>query len=249
MSGDGRPALPWRVARVTEVVHETPHARTLVFDVPEWPGHDAGQHVDLRLTAEDGYQVQRSYSISSAPEDAGVAITVELVDDGEVSPYLVEDVVVGDELELRGPIGGFFRWQATDGGPLALVAGGSGLAPLMAMLRHHAARGSDVPVAALVSARGLDDVLYRDELLRLADAGPVEVTLTLTRSTPSGWTGFARRVDAEMLASVLPAPDATPRIYVCGPTGFVEAVADALVGLGHAPRSIRAERFGPTGGS
>jgi ferredoxin-NADP reductase len=238
----------WRLTTVSEVVDETDHARTLRLEVTGWPGHDPGQHVDVRLTAEDGYQAQRSYSIASAPEDAGLDLTVERIDDGEVSPYLVDELRSGDELELRGPIGGYFTWRTDDGGPLLLIAGGSGLVPLMAMLRHRAARASTIDTRLLVSARSLSDVLYRDELDKLAAADGVTVHQTLTRDAPAGWGGFARRVDAEMLASIGPAPAQGPAAFVCGPTAFVERAADLLVELGHDPAMIRAERFGPTGG-
>jgi ferredoxin-NADP reductase len=243
-----RAPITWRIVTIAAVVDETADARTLVFDAPGWPGHLAGQHVDVRLTAEDGFQAQRSYSIASAPEDGRLALTVARIDDGEVSPYLTQVAEVGDEIELRGPVGGYFTWQASDGGPLLLVAGGSGLVPLMAMLRHRAAVGSDVDARLLLSARGWEDVLYRDELAGLAGRSGVRLHYTLTRSRPPGWTGFDRRVDAEMLGAVGPPPDGRPRAYVCGPTSFVERVADLLVGLGHDPGAIRAERFGPTGG-
>ena len=230
-----------------EVVPETDHAKTIVLDVPEWPGHLAGQHVDVRLTADDGYQAERSYSIASAPDAADLSLTVELFEDGEVSPYLVEELQAGDQFELRGPVGGYFVWRARDGGPLLLLAGGSGLVPLMAMLRHHAAQGSTAVARLLVSARSLPDVLYHEELASLTGRDGVEVSYTLTRAQPEGWTGYARRVDADMLAEIAPGPDQRPRIFVCGPTAFVESVADLLLALGHAPSSIRAERFGPTG--
>jgi ferredoxin-NADP reductase len=229
---------------VREVSHAATSAVTIVFDLDDWPGHKAGQHVDVRLTAEDGYQAQRSYSIASAPEDSTLAITVERIDDGEVSPYLTEVLDVGDEIELRGPIGGHFTWRVSDGGPLLLVAGGSGLVPLMSMLRHRAAQASDVDARLLLSARAVGDVFYRDEL---AGLDGVRVDITLTRSQPPGWGGLARRVDAEMLRELGPAPDTNPRVYVCGPTSFVENAADLLVALGHEPHTIRAERFGPTG--
>ena len=243
-----RAPIVWRFAVVHELVEENAHAKTLVLDVPDWPGHLAGQHVDLRLTAEDGYQTERSYSIASAPEDDGLALTVERIDDGEVSPYLVDELRAGDELELRGPIGGYFVWRTTDGGPLMLLAGGSGLVPLMSMLRHRYRQASPVDARLLVSARSVADVLYRQELAMLADGDGVAVHQTLTREQPAGWTGFARRVDAEMLAAVGPPPAQRPQIFVCGPTAFVERAADLLVGLGHNPAAIRAERFGPTGG-
>jgi ferredoxin-NADP reductase len=237
----------WRLTTVRDVVQETAHAKTLLLDVPDWPGHLAGQHVDLRLTAEDGYQAERSYSIASAPEQPGLALTIERIDDGEVSPYLVDELRVGDQLELRGPVGGHFVWRVEDGGPLLLLAGGSGLVPLMSMLRHRAARASSVGTRVLVSARSLADVLYRDELTTLgADAG-LKVHQTLTRQHPAEWNGFARRVDADMLVAVGPDPALRPRSFVCGPTAFVERTADLLVELGHDPATIRAERFGPTG--
>ena len=231
---------------MAEIVPETPRVRTLVLDVPDWPGHRAGQHVDLRLTAEDGYQAQRSYSLASAPEDERLAITVELVPDGEVSTYLVEDVLPGDQFELRGPIGGYFVWEASDGGPLLLVGGGSGVVPLMAMLRHRAASRNDVPARLLYSARALEDVIYRDELERLRGNG-FEPHLALTRSQPPGWTGYSRRVDAEILREAAWPPDGA-RAFVCGPTAFVETVAAGLVDLGYDQDQVRTERFGPTGG-
>jgi ferredoxin-NADP reductase len=244
-----RVPLVWRSATVTELIDETPHARTLVLDVPAWPGHVAGQHLDIRLTAEDGYVAERSYSIASAPEDARVALTVERIDDGEVSPYLAGELVVGDTFEVRGPVGGHFTWTVADGGPLLLVAGGSGLVPLMAMLRHRAAAASRADTRLVVSAREIEALLYRDELERLTSAGDgLSITYTLTRVRPERWSGYARRVDAEMLREVGPAAAAEPRAFVCGPTPFVEAAADALVELGHAAERVHTERFGPTGG-
>jgi ferredoxin-NADP reductase len=234
---------------VRAVRPETPGARTIVLDVPDWPGHVAGQHVDVRLTAEDGYQAQRSYSIASAPEADDLELTVERIADGEVSPYLVDELRPGDQFEVRGPVGGHFTWRASDGGPLLLVAGGSGLVPLMAMLRHRAAQGARVEARLLVSARTREDVLYRDELAALARRRDgLAVATTLTRERPRGWDGYDRRVDAAMLAEVGPAPAVAPRVFVCGPTAFVERVADLLVEMGHPPAAIRAERFGPTGG-
>ena len=237
----------WHAATTSEIVQETAHARTIVLDVPGWPGHLAGQHVDVRLTAEDGYQAQRSYSIASAPEDPSLALTVERFDDGEVSPYLTDELAVGDQLEVRGPVGGYFTWRTEDGGPLLLVAGGSGLVPLMAMLRHRAARGSTAAARLLVSARSWDEVLYRDELQQLGGDEGVQTHFTLTRSQPDGWSGWDRRIDGDMLAAVGPPPGEQALIYVCGPTAFVERAADLLVALGHPPSGIRAERFGPTG--
>jgi ferredoxin-NADP reductase len=239
--------LTWLLADVVDVVAETPRVRTIGFDLPDWPGHRAGQHVDVRLTAEDGYQAQRSYSIASAPHGTRVELTVERIDDGEVSPYLADELRPGDQIELRGPVGGYFVWEPAQGGPLLLVGGGSGIVPLMAMIRHRAAAGSDADTRLLYSSRGWDDIIYRDELERLNGDG-LTVVHTLTRSQPPGWSGFARRVDAEMLAEVGPSPAERPRVYVCGPTPFVEAVAGALVHLGHEPRAVKTERFGPTGG-
>jgi ferredoxin-NADP reductase len=234
--------VAWRPATVREVIRETPSASTLVLDVPGWPGHRAGQHVDIRLTAEDGYRAQRSYSVASAPEDGVPAITVERLDDGEVSPYLVDDAQVGDTVEIRGPVGGWFVWETSQGGPLWLIGGGSGVVPLRSMLRHHRNTGSDVPARLLLSAKSFADVLYRAEL------ASYDVTYTYTRAAPPGWTGYARRVDREMLAEAGFAPAERPRIYVCGPTGFVEGVAAELTRLGHEADRIRTERFGATGG-
>jgi ferredoxin-NADP reductase len=232
--------LSWLVAEVADSVTETPTVRTLVLNIPDWSGHRAGQHVDVRLTSEDGYQAERSYSIASAPGEA-LALTVERLDNGEVSPYLVDEVMRGDRFELRGPIGGYFVWDA-DGPnePLFLVAGGSGVVPFRAMLRHRAATGSDVPARLLYSSRTLEDVIYRAELDQLG----ADVVYTLTREHPPGWTGYARRVDGDMLREVQFPPDESPRVFVCGPTRFVETVADALVELGHRPGRIRTERFG-----
>ena len=239
--------LTWLVAEVVAIVVETPRVKTVVFDVPGWPGHRAGQHVDVRLTAEDGYQAQRSYSIASTPDGTRVALTVERLQDGEVSPYLTDELQPGDRIELRGPVGGYFVWEPSHGGPLLLVAGGSGIVPLMAMIRLRALTGSDVDTRLLFSSRGWDDVIYREELGRL-DGDGLRVVHTLTRSQPPDWSGYARRVDAEMLSEIGPRPAEQPRIYVCGPTPFVEAVAEALVQLGHEPQQVKTERFGPTGG-
>ncbi len=239
----------WRLAEVIEVVPETPRTKSLVLEVPGWEGHKAGQHVDVRLTAPDGYQAQRSYSIASAPEDERLMLTVDRLDDGEVSPYLTDVLMAGDKLELRGPIGGYFAWEEGDGGPLFLVGGGSGVAPLMAMIRHRAAVGSDIPCRLLYSSRSYEEIIFREELETLVSRGSVlEVIHTLTRSRPEGWTGYHRRIDAEMLAEVARPPDESPLAFVCGPTSFVEGVADALVRLGHVPARVKTERFGPTGG-
>ena len=229
---------------------ETARARSLTLLVPGWPGHRPGQHVDVRLTAEDGYQAERSYSIASPPEDAPkLTITVERLDDGEVSPYLVDEVRAGDHLELRGPIGGYFVWESHMGGPLLLVGGGSGIVPLMAMIRHRRAVPSAVPARLLYSSRSQDELIYREELDELTrrDGGP-EVIYTLTRAQPPGWRGYHRRIDEEMLREVAwPAPDRA-LAYICGPTQFVETAASALVVLGHDPARVKTERFGPTGG-
>jgi ferredoxin-NADP reductase len=246
MTGVSRP-VTWRLGGVLDLIEETPHAKTIVLDVPGWPGHVAGQHVDIRLTAEDGYQTERSYSIASPPEQSTVELTVERIDDGEVSPYLTEELRVGEELELRGPIGGYFNWRNEIGGPLLLIAGGSGLVPLMAMLRHRAATASTIDARLLLSARSLEDVPYREELGTLAAGDGLGVHYTLTREPPPGWRGFARRVDAEMLTTVGPAPAREPRIYVCGPSAFVERAAAVLLQLGNPTAAIRTERFGPTG--
>jgi ferredoxin-NADP reductase len=249
--------IPWRLATVTGLVSETPRARSLVLDVPGWPGHRAGQHVDVRLTAEDGYQAQRSYSIASPPEDARVVLTVERLEDGEVSPHLTDELRIGDLLELRGPIGGYFVWDVAIRGPLLLIGGGSGIVPLMAMLRHRAnalgnaeaAGRHQVPARLLYSSRHWDEVIYREELARMVvDDATLEVTLTLTRAQPQGWTGFRRRIDRAMLAEVAWPPAERPHVFVCGPTPLVEAVAAMLVELGHAPALVKTERFGPTGG-
>jgi ferredoxin-NADP reductase len=236
--------LTWRVATVDEVVDETARVRTIVLDVPDWPGHRAGQHLDVRLTAEDGYRAEREYSIASAPGEP-VAITVERLEDGEVSPYLTEELRQGDGLELRGPIGGHFVWGPENGGPVLLVAGGSGVVPLRAMLRHRLRSGSDLPVRLLYSSRTLDDVIYREELDGASDG--VEVVFTLTREQPPGWTGHARRVDQELLEEVAWPTEEDARAFVCGPTSFVETVADGLVELGYPPVRVKTERFGATG--
>ena len=241
--------LNWTLGEVTELIDETPRVRSIVLDVANWPGHRAGQHVDVRLTAEDGYQAQRSYSIASAPEDSLLAITVELLTDGEVSSYLFGELRRGDQLELRGPIGGYFVWEASKGGPLLLVGGGSGVVPLMSMLRHREASGASVGARLVYSSRSWDDVIYRDELQGLSGGsnGP-EVFHTLTRSQPPGWTGYARRVDGAMLSETAWPASSSPTAFICGPTPFVESVASALVLLGYPATSVKTERFGPTGG-
>ena len=232
---------------MVELVDETPSTKSIVLDLPGWHGHRAGQHVDVRLTAEDGYQAQRSYSIASAPEDRHLVLTVQRLEDGEVSPYLVDVLQPGDELELRGPIGGYFLWESALGGPLLLLAGGSGIVPLRAIARHHAASGSRIPLRLLYSARSIEDVIYREELERLGAAAETEVAFALTRAWPDGWSGHRGRVDESVLEQTEWSPQERPLVYVCGPNGFVEFVANALVGLGHDAGRIRTERFGPTG--
>src|SRR6516165_3915730 len=238
--------LTWQLAELVDIMAETPRVKTILLDVRGWPGHRAGQHVDVRLTAEDGYQAARSYSIASAPDGTRVALTIQKLEDGEVSPYLTDELRPGDKIELRGPIGGYFVWEPSQGGPLMLVAGGSGIVPLMAIIRTRAAAGDDTETRLLYSSRTQDDVIYRGELEQLSGNG-LTVVHTLTDSQPPGWTSYARRVDAEMLAEVGPRPAEQPRVYACGPTPFVEAVAGALVRLGHDPLAIKTERFGPTG--
>jgi ferredoxin-NADP reductase len=241
-------ALDWQLATITAVRDETPTVRTFTLGLPDWGGHRAGQHVDLRLTADDGYSVQRSYSIASEPERSGeIDITVERIPGGEVSPFLHEVAVPGDRLEVRGPIGGYFVWEAALGGPLLLVGGGSGVVPLMAMARHRARAGSGIPARLLFSSRGPDEIIYREELDSLADGTGLDVVHTLTRQQPPGWNGYARRIDEEMLAEVIQPLGAAVRAYACGPTALVETVANGLLRLGLPPDRIRTERFGPTG--
>ena len=241
-----RGRLTWETATVDAMIDETAHVRTLVLSVPGWGGHQAGQHLDIRLTGDDGYRAERSYSIASAPGEP-VAITVERLDDGEVSPYLTQDVQLGDEIEVRGPIGGYFVWEPVLDGdaPLLLAAGGSGVVPLRAMLRHRMQLGSSVPVRLLYSVRSLAEVIYRSELDEASDG--VAVLYTLTRQQPPGWTGYARRVDQQMMAEVAWPVAREPLAYVCGPTNFVEAVAGDLVALGYPPQRVKTERFGATG--
>jgi ferredoxin-NADP reductase len=240
--------LTWLLAEVVGDVVETARVKSLVLQAPGWPGHRPGQHVDVRLTAEDGYQAQRSYSIASPPDDERLVLTVERLDDGEVSPYLVDELREGDRLELRGPIGGYFVWDPQPAEPLFLLAGGSGIVPLMAMIRHRAAERIAAPARLLYSSRTLDDVIYRAELDELgAAADGLQVWHTLTRAQPTGWNGYARRVDAELVGEVAWPADRDAVAFVCGPTSFVETGATALAGLGYPPERIRTERFGPTG--
>ena len=237
--------LTWLAAEVVGGKWETPRVKTLALTVPGWAGHRAGQHLDVRLTAEDGYQAERSYSIASAPGEP-LALTVERLDDGEVSPYLVDEAREGDGFEVRGPIGGYFVWEPDDPAPVLLVGGGSGVVPLMSMARSRARAGGSAPMRLLYSSRSFDDVIYRDELDALAGNG-FEVVHTLTREQPPGWTGFSRRIDPELLAEVAWPAEDEPRVFVCGSTRFVDAAADGLVERGYDPRSIRTERFGATG--
>jgi ferredoxin-NADP reductase len=242
-------ALEWQLGTVVTIHPETPKTKSFFLALPKWMGHRPGHHVDLRLTAPDGYQAERSYSIASAPELAGqIELTVDLIPDGEVSPYLHDVVMQGDMLELRGPVGGYFVWDVSLGGPLLLVGGGSGVVPLMAMLRHRAAHQSTIPARLLYSVRTTDDVIYRDELTRLAAAGSgLDVLFTYTRQAPAGWTGYRRRIDAAMLSEVIKPFGPAAKTYVCGPTLLVESVADLLVGMGLPAERVRTERFGPTG--
>jgi len=239
--------LTWQLGRVVELIDETPRCKSVVVDLPEWQGHRAGQHVDVRLTAEDGYQAERSYSIASAPEDAHLVLTVERLDDGEVSPYLTDELRPDDELELRGPIGGYFVWERSLGGPLLMVAGGSGVVPFRSMLRHWAAGEHDTVPRLLYSSRTLPEVIYQEELTRFSADDGVDVRLALTREWPENWEGHRGRVDRGFLEEVAWAPAERPLVYICGPTSFVEAVAQTLVDIGHEPGRVKTERFGPTG--
>ena len=241
--------LNWQLGEVVATQPETVRTKSITLALPDWMGHRAGQHVDVRLTAEDSYQAERSYSIGSPPEEVPrVTLTIERIDDGEVSPYLTDELRVGDKLELRGPIGGYFVWEVQMGGPLLLVAGGSGIVPLMAMIRHRAAVGSSVATRLLYSSRSLEDVIYRDELDQMMKSSTMlEVVQTLTRAQPPGWTGYARRIDTQMLREVAWPVEQRPLAYICGPTPFVETAAASLVTLGYEPARIKTERFGPTG--
>lgn len=244
-----RGRLIWRVATVVETLQENPTTRSIGFNVPGWPGHLAGQHLDIRLTAEDGYQALRSYSIAAPTMDERVTITVELVSDGEVSPFLIDEVEIGDHIELRGPIGGYFVWDSASHQPLLLIGGGSGVVPLMAMLRAHHTTGSITPAHYLASARSADRLIYFDEVTEISTSDPnVSSAHTLTRSHPDSWDGPTRRIDTEMLSIPGFLPVDGPEIFVCGPTGFVEAVSQSLIEIGHPPTVVRTERFGPSGG-
>ena len=235
------------MGRVVELVEETARTKSLVIALPDWSGHRAGQHVDVRLTAGDGYQALRSYSIASGPEDGYLVLTVERLDEGEVSPYLTDVLMPGDELELRGPIGGYFVWEESLGGPLLLIAGGSGIVPFRSMLRHWAGGERAVTPRLIYSSRSLGEVIYREELMRLAADDEVEIRFVLTREWPQGWHGYRGRIDRHLLEEVAWTPEERPLTYICGPSGFVEAAAEWLVQIGHEPGRIRTERFGPTG--
>lgn len=243
--------LDWQIATVTNIKKETPRAASFTLALPAWMRHKPGQHYDLRLTAQDGYQVERSYSIASEPERAGqVDLTIEKIDDGEVSPYMHDVVMVGDRVEVRGPIGGYFVWEATLPGPLLLIGGGSGIVPLMSMLRHRAAAHSGTPTQLVYSARTRDDLIYFGELEDLrARMDGLQVRYTLTRSHPPDWQGYTRRIDAEMLGEALESLGKHARAFICGPTALVENAANALVQLGLEPGAVKTERFGPSGTS
>jgi ferredoxin-NADP reductase len=246
----GPPApLAWQLATVVELQVETGRVTSLVLDPPAWPGHRAGQHVDIRLTAEDGYVAERSYSIASAPEDGHLMLTVERLDDGEVSPYLVEELRPGDQLELRGPIGGYFLWEESLGGPVGLIGGGSGIVPLRAIARHWVATGHEVPVSMVYSSRSWSEVIYRDELLGYSRTYDPAFALrfALTRAWPEDYTGHTGRIDRPLLEQAFGPPGDRPLVYICGPNAFVESAASWLVEIGHDPGRIRTERFGPTG--
>ena len=237
----------WRIAEVVEARDETPRVRTLKLHVPDWPGHKPGQHVDVRLTSEKGLQAQRSYSIATPPEEKTISLAVERLDDGEVSPYLAGVVRAGDRFELCGPIGSYFVWTVACGGPLVLIAGGSGIVPLVSMLRHRAARKATMPAKLIYSARRYEELIFREEIDRLVTDDPnLEVAYTLTREQPAGWQGGNKRLDKASLAALVPAPDTNPQIFICGPNGLVEGAARLLVEIGHDRGRIRTERFGPT---
>jgi ferredoxin-NADP reductase len=245
--------LQWQLGKVVEIRLETPKVKSLILDLPDWTTHLPGQHVDVRLTAEDGYQAQRSYSIASPPEDKFLMLTVERIDDGEVSPYLTDELRVGEQIELRGPIGGYFVWNAreekSDGSPLFLVAGGSGIVPLMAMIRHRANSNSKVPTKLLYSSRSYAEVIYREELDHIsANDSSLHVIHTLTKRQPQNWMSYGRRIDRAMLADTAWRPAEKPIAFTCGPTALVETVANHLLELGYEPERVKTERFGPTGG-
>ena len=240
--------IQWQIATLTAIKTETPTVKSFSLALPQWRPHRAGQHYDVRLTAPDGYQAQRSYSIASAPERAGtIDLGIERIADGEVSTYMHEVLVPGDQVEVRGPIGGYFVWEARQGGPLLLIGGGSGVVPLMSMLRHRHAARSSAPTRLLYSARTYDDLIYREELATLGADSGLEVILTLTRAQPPGWTGYSRRIDRAMLDEVARPLGRAPQVFICGPTLLVEAAANGLAQAGVPASRIRTERFGPSG--
>ncbi|MEV0456938.1 ferredoxin reductase [Catellatospora methionotrophica] len=248
VSGGLSPRLAWLAARLVAFRDETPSARTLVFDVPDWPGHLPGQHVDVRLTAEDGYSTERSYSIAAPADGTRVELTVQLVADGEVSPYLTGTLSIGDVIELRGPVGGWFVWRSADQSPVLLIGGGSGIVPLMAMIRARRAAGSKALFRLLYSVRTPEDRYYADELrARARDDFGLDVGYVYTREAPEGWPLPPRRLGVADVNNNGWPPDFQPACFVCGPTGFVEAVADILIALGHDARRVKTERFGPSG--
>lgn len=244
-----RRTLEWQIATVKAIKQETAKVKTFTLALPDWIPHKAGQHYDIRLTAEDGYQAQRSYSIASEPERAGeIDLTVDRIEGGEVSPYMHDVVVPGDRIEVRGPIGGYFVWEKSLGGPVFLIAGGSGVVPLMAMIRHRAASGSHVPMRLLFSSRGRDEIIYYDELEQLrGKMDGLEVFHTLTRSQPPGWSGYSRRIDRAMLREVVQPLGSSPQVFICGPTALVESAANSLVQIGVPSSQVKTERFGPSG--
>lgn len=245
-----KPTLNWQIASVKNIKPETATVKSFTLTLPAWMRHRAGQHYDIRLTAEDGYQAQRSYSIASEPEREGeFDITVERINDGEVSTYLHDVLVPGDRIEVRGPIGGYFVWEAALAEPLLLIAGGSGVVPLMSMLRHRVAAGANNPTSLLYSSRSLEDIIYFNELEKLQTANHgVQIFHTLTRTQPPGWKGYTRRIDGDMLKEVAQPLGKSVQVFICGPTLLVESVANTLVKIGINSNQIRTERFGPTGG-
>ncbi|MET4259984.1 ferredoxin-NADP reductase [Bradyrhizobium sp. S3.12.5] len=248
-TASSRQRLEWQFLTVHDIVVETPRVKTIRLKAIGWAGHLPGQHVDIRLTAEDGYHAERSYSIASPPGDELLDLTVERVEDGEVSPYLLDTLLIGDRLELRGPIGGYFLWTGTENRPLCLIAGGSGITPLMSMLRHRYRATNRCPAVLIYSSKSLQDVIYREEIGEMIRRDTtLHVVQALTREIPPDWTGHRGRIDRNVLAANCFAPAEEPAIYVCGPTGFVESTAATLVELGYEPLGIRTERFGPSGG-
>ena len=242
-------SIEWQIATIKTIRRETPHVKTFTLALPNWIRHKPGQHYDIRLTAEDGYQAQRSYSIASEPERSGeIDLTVDRIESGEVSPYMVDVLVPGDSIEVRGPIGGYFVWEAGSQEPLLLIAGGSGIVPLMAMLRHRALVKDKTLAHLLYSSRTFEDIIYYDELENLQEEEDgLKIFHTLTRTQPAGWNGYARRIDQKMLGEVVKPLGNQVQVFICGPTLLVESAADELVRLGIPAVRIRTERFGPSG--